>query len=571
VTDTLPEAARLSRLSRGRAADRIRMLPDIDPWPRLDWFNTAPCAAHAPDRQILCQRCGIWPHAHQRIGSAWMYLGLPGLLGDTVGSGKTAQILLLLAMCKQTGELGPHNRAVVVTKASAVHDPWANELRRLTPGLKVFIADGGPAERASGYLGDWEVAVVSDRALSSVSGGKIKRDGDVALLLQLPVGILVYDDVDPMRTAGTRTSVAVGQLAARCTRVHGAHATPLQKQLKELWLMLEPVGGEQVLGSLDFMESRYVAAKRSVIETNDPADKTGRTKIFRVVYEGSGVTDNPKRVREFRAKVATLVLRRTAKDFTDLSMPAVSYDPVFLDLSPRQRSRYNELANGSLRVLREDGGASITRVKALALFTRGRQICSGLASLDGVAGDDSAKLDWVMREITGDLHQEKVVVFVAFKANVAALSRRLEAAGVGHVLMWSGETDQRERARRLERFRADPGCRVLVGTTTIQTSLNLQVAPHLIAADTLLNAQAMEQLIGRVRRVGSPFPTVFFHHLMARGTLEEAFLSMLRREGVMSDVVWDERASTFAGLTVRQTLRLIASGRLDPVRGEAAA
>jgi SNF2 family DNA or RNA helicase len=571
VTDTLPEAARLSRENRGRAADRIRMLPDIDPWPELDWFNTAPCAAHAPDRQILCQRCGIWPYAHQRVGAAWMYLGLPSMLTDTVGSGKSAQILLLLAMCKQTGELGPHNRAVIVTKASAVHDPWANELRRLTPRLKVFIADGDPASRSSGYLGDWEVAVVSDRALSAVAGGKVKRDGDVALLLQLPVGILIYDDVDPMRSEGTRTSVAVNQLAARCTRVHGAHATPLQKQLRELWFMLEPVGGEAVLGSADFVQSRYVAAQRHVIETNDPADRTGKTKMLRVVYDGTGITDNPQRVREFRAKVSRLVLRRTAKDFRDLTMPAVSYNPVLLDLNPRQRARYNELAAGSLRVLRADGGASVTRVQSLALFTRGRQICSGLASLDGVAGDDSAKLDWVMREITGDLHEEKVVVFVAFKANVAALSRRLEAAGTGHVLMWSGETNQRERARRLERFREDPSCRVLVGTSTIQTSLNLQVAPHLIAADTLLNAQAMEQLIGRVRRVGSAHRTVFFHHLMARGTLEEAFLSMLRREGLMSDVVWDERASTFAGLTVRQTLRLIASGRLEPVRGEAAA
>ena len=53
-----------------------------------------------------------------------------------------------------------------------------------------------------------------------------------------------------------------------------------------------------------------------------------------------------------------------------------------------------------------------------------------------------------MREITGDLHQEKVVVFIDFKPNVAAMSRRLEAAGIGHVLMWSSETSQRERARR---------------------------------------------------------------------------------------------------------------------------
>jgi SNF2 family DNA or RNA helicase len=570
VIATLPEAARLSRDKRRQAAARVRQLHDIDPWPKLDWFNSDPCPRHAPDLDILCRQCGIEPRNHQRVGASWMYLGLPGMLTDTYGSGKTAQALLLLAMCKQTGELGPHNRAVVVTKAAGVYDPWANELKRLTPGLQVFVADAKSRDaRIRGYLGNWEVVVISDRTLGGAHGRKTQREGDVEYLTQFPVGILIYDDVDPMRNNETETSVAVNRLVAQCTRVHGLHATPLQKRLAELWCMLQPVGGREALGSLEYVKSRYVRTERRVIVTNDPKDKTGRKKIRRVVHAENGVTSNPRVLAEFRAKVAPLVLRRTAADFDDVKLPQIQYDPVLLDLSPRQRKRYDELSRGALRRLRADGGVEITVTEAGVAFMRGRQVCSGLASIDaGPAADDSAKLDWVMNALTGDLCDEKAVVFVGFKANVAALSARLDAEGIGHVLIWSNETDGRERARRLERFRTDPGCRVLVGTIAIQTSLNLQVARHVIAVDTILNVQGMEQLIGRVRRVGSPYPTVWLHHLMARDTLEEAFLPMLRREGEMSDAVWDEEQSTFAGWSPRQMMRLVAHGRIAPVEGE---
>jgi superfamily II DNA or RNA helicase len=130
------------------------------------------------------------------------------------------------------------------------------------------------------------------------------------------------------------------------------------------------------------------------------------------------------------------------------------------------------------------------------------------------------------------------------------------------VLMWSGETDKRERARRLTRFREDPDCQVLVGTTTIEASLNLQVSRHLIAVDTILNPARMGQLAGRVRRQGSPYPMVFLHQLLARQTQEDAYLAMLRREAEMADVVWDEKSEIYTALTPRQLMGLVATGRL---------
>lgn len=566
----LPDPRTLSFAQRERAGLLVKSLPDIDPWPELQWFNTRPCERHAPERAPLCSRCGIVLRRHQRVGAAWMYLGIPGLLSDTVGSGKTAQLLAMLAMCKESGELGLHNRAVVVCKAAAVHDPWATELRRLVPGLASFIADGDKAQRARGYMGNWEVAVVSDRTFAAAKGRQRGRDGDVAMLSEFPVGMLIYDDIDPMRNNTTETARAVNRLAAQCTRVTGIHATPLQKQLPELWCFLEPLGGEARLGSLELVRSRYVGYTRKWVTTTEPGDRRGRNPVRKPVYIESGITNSPARRRELRRAIAPLVLRRTAADLDDVSLPELQFDPVFLDLSPRQRARYDELRGGVLRRLTE-AGESVTQAEAGAAFTRGSQICSGLAAIDsGPGADDSVKLDWVMRELTGDLDGEKAVVFVYFKPNVAALSRRLTAEGIGHVLMWSGETDKRARARRLQRFREDPDCRVLVGTTTIEASLNLQVAAHMIAVDTILNPARMEQLAGRVRRVGSPYPMVFLHQLFARGTQEDAYLPMLRREAEIADVVWDERSDIYTTLTPGQLMQLVATGRMTPARQAAA-
>ena len=98
---------------------------------------------------------------------------------------------------------------------------------------------------------------------------------------------------------------------------------------------------------------------------------------------------------------------------------------------------------------------------------------------------------------------------------------------------------------------------MLIGTTTIARSLNLQAARHLVAVDTVLNPAMMTQMAGRVKRRGSAFRTVFFHQLLARGTQEEGYLPLLRREQGVSDAVWGESGDLFGGLSPGDMVRMI--------------
>lgn len=618
----LPAAARLAWAERLVDAADAR-LPD------LEWFNSSPCEVHAPDFGPLCPDCGIEFRPHQRVGVLWLYLlygARGGILADSVGSGKTCQVAGMLAMCKQTSELGEHNRAVIVCQASAVLQ-WRRELRRFLPALadRIGAVSGSMsrAKRVRAYLAPWEIMVISDRTFSSASG----RDGDVATLAQFPVGIVVADDTDALRTHKTHTARSLKALAARATRKIDVNAEPLQKRAMELHSHLEMVGGNAVFGTAPSFRRNFVAtgsssfyqramsctslvpcpahrraAECATCTSPRPCDRhtgvrhgcracvmacprhgavlrgckackvghvwpqparrcpecggqgqvdpTGRT-VLRTVSTDIGM----KNTEEFKHKLRGWVLRRT--EFGGEGYPEVQPSQVWVELTPAQRERYDALRRSQEVIRWRDG--EVTRERARAIFTQGAQICSGTAALDDGATDHSAKLDRLMRMVTtGALAEEKVVAFVYFKPNVAALSARLDAAGIGHVLFWGNESNAAERDARWERFTYDPDCRLLVGTTTIERSLNLQAAGVLAAVDTVLNPKRMTQIVGRVKRRGSAHQMVRFLQFLALDTQEAGYLEVLRREQGLSDAVWGEHGELYPGLSDREMLRLVA-------------
>lgn len=532
----MQDVRQMNPLARFNAAVAIRQLPDISGWPPLAGWNDRPCAKHAAQGvQAWCLQCGVILRRHQRVGAAWLYFSGRGLLGDDVGTGKTPQVAALLAMCRATGELGLHARTVIVCQPSAILQ-WRDQLLRMIPDLRIIaLADLTPGKRRDAYVSPWEVVIIGPQTLAPARGKAVSRGGDVEYLENFPIGCLVYDDVDAMRDRSNRTAYAIRKLAERSPRVIAAHATSVQKRLLELYSFLEPVGGTQVFGTQRQFQFRFVQRDRVFYTAKDPAGRN----VIKTREKDIGV----KNIDELRWLLAPMFLRRRAQDITDVSLPEIITNTVYLEATSGQRARYEELRAGVLRKIREEGEA-VSRPAAVALFTHGNQICSGLATLDG-GRDDSAKLDWAEDMIDHLDPDEKVVAFVYFTPNVQALSARLAAAGTGHVVMWGREHKAAEREERLRRFREDPACRVLIGTTTIERSLNLQAARHVIAVDTILNPMRMLQIVGRVRRDGSAYRSIYFHQLFLRNTQEDAYLSQLQQEQATVDAVWGEHGELF--------------------------
>jgi SNF2 family DNA or RNA helicase len=536
----------LSEQTRLAAANKIRTMGDFI-LPDLHWFNSDPCPAHTSIEEGLrqfpspCRRCGIKFRKHQRVGIAWLYMRGSGLIADQVGLGKTGQAAGLIAVIKQADELTGGRRIVVVCRPAAISQ-WTKELHRFLPGLKTIDATGTRQKRIEKYLSGFDIIVTGYQMLL--------RDHEH--LDHFDLGAFIIDDVDALRNRKNQSAAAIKRIARRSPRVIVLNGTPLQKRLRELHSMLEPVGGYLVFGSESAFRRQY--------ERTELVNVYNRTLGRDVVTKK---TTGYKNIDDFVRKLTPMTLRRTAAHVDDVDLPEIMppHD-IFLDLHPAQKVKYDELRTGVLKVIKAEG-TQVKRLAAVARFIYGAMVCSGLATIGEPDGPGaSSKLDWVENTLVdGDLSDEKVVVFCQFTKAIDALQARLDRAGVGYATIWGRDTRRSSREQAQARFWDDPTCKVLLGTAAMEASLNLQVARHLINVDQLLNPARMQQLVGRIRRDGSAHRAVYVHNLFTTGTQEEHYLDSLRTEQALADSVWGETNQLYEALSPMQLLQLIGKSR----------
>jgi SNF2 family DNA or RNA helicase len=533
----MPSSGRFTDARRFEFGEAVRRAADFQ-LPPLSYFNSDPCPQHQ-EIHADCRQCGIVLRRHQRIGVAWLYVVRRGLIADSMGTGKTAHVAGLLALLMQAGELDD-DRAVIVVRSGSPVMQWQAELNRLVPTLGVSVATGTRQERVERYLSPWRVMLMGYHMFSR----------DLEDMLNFPINTLIVDDVDALRHRENKTAYAIKRLARDCKRVVILSGTPLQKRLPELHSVLEPIGGREIFGSELAFRQRYVREEK--------------VKVYARRREGAPQAINTtkavgyKNIDEFIQRIRPLALRRTAADITDVDLPAVVSQDVFLDLYPVQHARYRELQAGVLKIIKAEG-TTVSRPAAVAQFTYGAMLCSGLCTLgEADRPKSSIKLDWLEEKLVeGDLSDEKVVCFMNFKNSIRAMQERLTRAGVGYVTIWGEEKRPAARFAAQEKFWQDPNCRVLMGTSAIEQSLNLQIARHLVNVDTILNAARMAQLSGRIRRDGSSHSTVYVHNLLTTGTQEEQYLPLLEREQALQDAVWNEQSELFHALSPLALLSLI--------------
>lgn len=533
---------------RTQRAEAIKRAADIN-LPPLKYWNYSGCAAH-PEPKVDCEyrACGGELFSHQRVGVMWLYMRKSGLLADLPGVGKTNQTLGLAALLKERGELT--NRMLIVCQTPAVLQ-WLTEAQRWVPKLRVDAVYTGLTrqKRIQKYVQDWDLMIIGYHMLLK----------DWKMLEKFEVGCLIVDDVDPLLNHDTQTHQTIVNLSLNAERTIVMNATAIQTKLEQVHAALLPAGGFEVFGSLSSFENRYVRKERSREMTS-----SGRV-VVREQITGY------KNGEELRSKLGPMYLRRKYEDLTDIKMPTLMPpEHVWLDLHPEQAKRYKELQAGVLRLKTEEGD-KVKHAQALAKVTYGQQICAGLPALKTESGryeqdgpQASVKLDWLVHRIaktdaegSGVWQDRKIVCFIKNIGLVAAAEQRLNNLGVGVAKIWGKDANAKHRQAEIQRFWKDPNCRVLLGTSAIERSLNLQNANILVNVDTILNPARMAQLAGRVRRAGSTHNHIWVFNLFCRDTQEERYLDVLQRRQAMADYTWGEQSELYESLSPLELLSLI--------------
>lgn len=530
----------ITQEQRWRYAEAVKDDDKVE-LPRLEDWNYNPCEFHdVASAECEYRKCGFEPFDHQTVSAAYHYIAKKSIDASETGTGKTNSILLTLCLAKHHKE---RLKAVLVVPTTAVRQ-WSDETARFAPGLKVSIATAeyNPDQRRELYAGDWEVLIIGFHLMTR----------DIAAIKEIAPLQVVSDDVDPILQMKNKTHKAFMELCENADRVIIANATNLQTRLMQLYAVSLPLGGRRIWGNEKAFDSKYTKREPVYIWISKSNGEKDRRKTFKAT--------GYKNLDDFKAKFSPLMIRHRYEDLSDIRIPEIVTENIYLELYTPQRTKYEELQAGILTLIKEDQPPAQKKVAALAIWTHGAQICAGLPALGERDGEfASSKLDWTVSHITGEWIDRKVVVYARNQGTIRALQARLDNEGVGHAAIWGGLTGSDKRAEERRRFLEDPHCRVMIISAAGERSLNLQNASVLVSIDMNLNPARVMQILGRVRRIGSVHDRVFAFNLLAVDTQEDRYMLSLASRQALFDFIHDENHSDlFEALDADTLLKLIS-------------
>ena len=441
---------------------------------------------------------------YQLEGLAWLqYLraqGLGGILADDMGLGKTAQALAHVLTEKEAGRL---TRPALVVLPTSLLFNWQAEAARMAPGLRVLALHG--ADRAKRY------PHIADHDLVLTTYPLLWRDVD-ALVAQ-PFHLLILDEAQMVKNAGSRSARALRKLQA--PHLLCLTGTPLENHLGELW------------AQFDFLMPGFLGDVRSFnARWRKPIEENGETLRAQLLSQ---------RVRPF-------ILRRRKQDVAT-ELPPRTETILRVQLQGRQRELYEAVrttADKQVRRALERQGFEGSQIAILDALLKLRQVCCDPRLVKGTTKTahtmERAKLE-LLADLLPALVDEgrRVLVFSQFTEMLALTAEMLDTLVLPYLTL-TGQTPPRERGAVVKRFQAQDETSAPILLASLKAGgvgLNLTAADTVIHLDPWWNPAVEEQATARAHRIGQEQP-VFVYKLVVEGSIEERMLELQERKAALA-------------------------------------
>ncbi len=504
--------------------------------PGLGWLQQH--SAGAPPQPVAPPTgLGLTLRPYQLQGLAWLQHlrrhQLAGILADDMGLGKTAQALAHLLLEQQAGRLDLP--ALVVAPASLIFN-WQTEAARVAPALRLRTLQG--PHRAS------QIARMGDADLVLTSYPLLWRDA-MALQRQ-PWHLVILDEAQMVKSAGSRTATAARRLNARHRL--SLTGTPMENHLGELWAQFH------------FLLPGYLGDARSFVrDWRTPIEKNGETLRARLLAQ----------------RVAPFILRRKKAEVAT-ELPALTEQVHRVALAGAQRVAYESVrlaADEQVRRILARQNFSGAMVSILDALLKLRQVCNDprlLAHDDdaprhalpaagpaAVPDQPAAKIAW-LRETLPTLVQEgrRILVFSQFTRMLALLEPELQTLGLAWLSL-TGDTPTAQRGARVAAFQQGDVPIFLVSLKAGGVGLNLTAADTVILLDPWWNPAVEQQASARAHRIGQGRP-VTVYRLVAAGSIEERLLALQARKAALAEAVLGGAAGPASLITPENLSSLLA-------------
>jgi SNF2 family DNA or RNA helicase len=468
---------------------------------------------------------------YQERGLAWMAflsgIGLGGVLADSMGLGKTIQLLALLAHERESpaGAVSL-NPTLLVCPMSLVGN-WEQEAAKFTPRLRVHVHHG-----AGRLTGDELAAALNATDLVITTYAIATRDREA--LAGIRWARAVCDEAQNIKNSAARQAQAMRAIPAD-SRI-ALTGTPVENRLADLWSIME-FTNPGLLGSAE----RF---------------RTG----FAVPIERHGDEEATQRLRRL---TGPFILRRLKTDSSIISdLPDKQEMKVWCNLTAEQASLYQATVTDMLAKIEAAPDGIQRRGLVLATMAKLKQACNHPAHLLGdgsrLAGRSGklARLEEICDEIIAE--GDKALCFTQY-AEFGTMLQPYLAARLGcPVLYLHGGTPKKKRDALVAQFNGETEPAVfLLSLKAGGTGLNLTAANHVIHIDRWWNPAVEDQATDRAFRIGQT-RDVQVRKFVCVGTLEERIDQMIEEKKALADSVVGTGESWLADLSVADLRKVIS-------------
>ncbi len=498
-------------------------------------IKAAPAGAVNIDFSMMDQQ----PWDYQSNDVAWMLAQKEGIVGSEVGTGKTVYAIAAASYLKEHGEF--RGMVVMMPKmAGVLPQQWGEELQKFAPDLVVVHGRGkDKADRIKAYGSSWDVLLINYEAARN-DAQYLDR-----LFERMQPSILYCDEASSFRNGSSKTARLIRRINTHFEYKFAVTGTPMQTNLEDLHGICSSLGWTELVGTKAWFQRQYLIRQQE-------------SYYVKGMERKKWVTVGYKNLSHLRGVLMPWFIRRTL-DEPEVAkrIPAVVPFVFHVPMRPEQQRLYNLTQRG---ILAEISGGQVKTgyISALQKFSKLSAIADGTRTFNAEAQDHSAKSDWLLAQLTGSMAGEKVLVFSRFVRSIRPLEERLRKAGIGYGLFLGGDHQSHaERMEDIRRFKEDDDCKVLLATQAVEMGLNLQVARVLVFYSILPNPKRMEQILGRIRRAGSPYANVAAITLLSAGTVEEGLYDSVLERNAVADVFWEEESVLFERLGTDRLMQLI--------------
>lgn len=432
-----------------------------------------------------------------------------GLLLDP-GMGKTGSTLASLTLLQMHGEM---RAALVIAPVRPCRNVWPAEIAKWTEfnSLRVSKVLGTEKQRLAALATHADVYLINPENVDWLA--QKVADGTVTLRPD----VLVVDESTKFKNPTSKRFKALRTLLSRFRRRIILTGTPAPQSLEDLWSQVFLLDEGQRLG-------RSITAFRRAYFVEEP--QWGGFSTWRLQ---SGAE------QKIFAKVADICLRLSAKDH--LALPDDVYNNIVVDLPAEAAQSYNKMERDFLIGI-NDG--TITAANAAAASMKLRQIANGAVydehgAVHTIHDTKLAALSDLIEEQSG----QPLLVAVAFQHDADAIRAHLKDSGIPYL---GGGVSGARSDEIVAAWNRGEIPVLLAHPASVAHGLNLQAGGRTVCwfgtTWSLEDYIQFNNRVGGARRVGQKEGAII-HHIVARGTIDEAILGALSEKDARQNRLFD--------------------------------